>query len=535
MVVDSSSVDTDRKRALEEAEAQAPPPPCCRCGKTEVKYRCPRCERFDCNGKRDRTKFVGIKGFTDADLSSGSCLPPILPVHFFFLEEVSRSTNSATRSRSQLGANTRRYTSNKKRKVVASKHSAAAPINPDIPADWLARFPIAVQLFAEHAAKRGVALTLLAPGMSKRGRNSSFMDTKKNSLFWRVEWAFPSAEVPVNLSENRANEADSLFALLGRHLTPSQWEKHVVLLLRKEFTPASQPQYYRLDGTRGLESNLKRKAIVEFPVITVALLSEADQYPVAYDVIETVSSEEAQGVGTAAGEEEEAQGMEVESSSSAEPSADVGDATGPAATLFNIAEEVADSRASPEPMPEAKESAGDGSAFELCATVAEHSAPICCVESTRDGSLLASSDMSGVILVHSPDEGFEVVHRIEGDGYPATCMAFVADNWLVGGYLTGCIRLFSPDKFHLHAEIAAHTRAITALDARDAHVVSVSEDTFMNIWEILPGKAAAGPRLKLVSSQPVPNDLLTGVAFSSANTLFTATYDTAHVKLWTPE
>jgi hypothetical protein len=28
--------------------------------------------QFDCNGKRDRTKFVGIKKFTDADLSSGT-------------------------------------------------------------------------------------------------------------------------------------------------------------------------------------------------------------------------------------------------------------------------------------------------------------------------------------------------------------------------------------------------------------------------------------------------------------------------------
>ncbi|RLN98936.1 hypothetical protein BBJ28_00016545 [Nothophytophthora sp. Chile5] len=533
-MVDSSPVDTDRKRALEETEMQAPTPPCCRCGKAEVKYRCPRCERFDCNGKRDRTKFVGIKGFTDADLSSGSCLLVILPVHFFFLEEVSRSANSAARSRSQLGANTRRYTSNKKRKVVASKHSAAAPINPDIPIDWLARFSIAVQLFAEHAAKRGVVLTLLAPGMSKRGRNSSYMDTKKNTLFWRVEWAFPSAELPVNLFENRANEADSLFTLLGRHLTPSQWEKHVVLLLRKEFTPASQPQYYRLDGTRGLESNLKRKAIVEFPVITVALLSEADQYPVAYDVIETVSSEEVQGVGTAAGEE--AQEMEVESSSLPDPSADVGKGTGPAATLFKIAEEVTDSRSSAEPMPvlieELEHQIYDATGEE---SLAEISLKDTVGEGLEDGSILASSDMSGVILVHSPDEGFEVVHRIEGDGYPATCMAFAADNWLVGGYLTGCIRLFSPDKFHLHAEIAAHTRAITALDARDDHIVSVSEDTFMNIWEILPGKAAAGPRLKLVSSQPVPNDLLTGVAFSSGNALFTATYDTAHVKLWTPE
>lgn len=148
-----------------------------------------------------------------------------LVADFFFLEEVSRSTNSAARSRSQLNANARRYTSNKKRKVAAGGHNtgpSSGPINPDIPVDWLARFPIAVQLLAEHSAKRGVALTLLAPGMSKRARNSSYMDTKKNTMYWRVEWAFPSAEVPVSHSEERANEKATLFALLGKYLTPTQ-------------------------------------------------------------------------------------------------------------------------------------------------------------------------------------------------------------------------------------------------------------------------------------------------------------------------
>ncbi|CAH0520790.1 unnamed protein product [Peronospora belbahrii] len=286
---------------------------CCQCGNSNVKYRCPRCDRitcslqccvwhkkqFECNGKRDRTKYVQMKNFTDADLSSD----------FFFLEEVSRSTNSAARSRSQLNANARRYTGNKKRKGAPDRYNtgpSSSQINPDVPADWLARFPVAVQLFAEHSAKRGVALTLLAPGMSKRTRNSSYMNKKKNTMYWRVEWEFPSAAVPVSHFEERADEKTSLFALLKKYLTPTpenvavrgklkkyavpNWEKHIVLLLRKEFTAASQPQYYRLNGNESLESNLKRKAVVEFPVITVVLVADADQYPIAHDVIETISS-----------------------------------------------------------------------------------------------------------------------------------------------------------------------------------------------------------------------------------------------------
>ncbi|KAL8001453.1 putative Zinc finger, HIT-type [Plasmopara halstedii] len=305
--------DFSNKRALDDAETETKGQPksknavmrCSGCGNSDVKYRCPRCERItcslmcclahkkqhDCNGKRDRTKFVDVKKFTDADLSSD----------FFFLEEVSRSTNSAQRSHRHLNANARRYNSNKKRKVVMG-----TSINPDIPSDWLARFPTAVQVFAEHAVKRGVALTLLPSGMSKRVRNSSYMNTKANTMFWRVEWAFPSAEVSMSLFEERANEQYTLCALLQKYLNPSMenvatrgklkkyavtnWEKNILLLLRREFTPASQPQFYRLDGNQSLESNLKRKAIVEFPVIIVALVTDADKYPMAHDVIETISS-----------------------------------------------------------------------------------------------------------------------------------------------------------------------------------------------------------------------------------------------------
>lgn len=232
--------------------------------------------------------------------------------------------------REQLGLNARRAvpTANgKKRKVQdVSKRS----VNPHVPSDWLARFPKSVQLMHQHAAKRGVALTLLAPGMSKRTANTSYMDMKTQTLFWRVEWSFPSSEVPVKLLEERASDASTPFELLAAYLTKSpvgdlavlvlgsflmllyaccyqdnagirgklkkyatsDWQQQIVLLLRQEFTKTPQPQYYRLDGSQSLESNLKRKAVVEFPVIIVALKAEADKYAQAHDVIEVVSAQE---------------------------------------------------------------------------------------------------------------------------------------------------------------------------------------------------------------------------------------------------
>ncbi|TYZ58615.1 hypothetical protein PybrP1_004362 [[Pythium] brassicae (nom. inval.)] len=311
-MTDADTSEQLRKRPGDELPSPSQPPlACVVCDVSAVKYRCPRCERvtcslacclehkrtFECDGKRDRTKFVALKQFSDANLSSD----------FFFLEEVARSANSAARSRTQVGADARQHGSKKRKVAPKQSTQAAKAINPHVPSDWLARFPVPFQLLVQHAAKRGVALTLLAPGMSKRVRNTSHMDTRTDKLCWRVEWAFPSADIAVNLAEERADDAQTPFDLLAQYLAKSpenatirgklrkyavpDWQERVLLLLRREFAPASEPQYYRLDGSLSLESNLKRKAVVEFPVIIVALREDDAQYPAAHDRIEIVSTE----------------------------------------------------------------------------------------------------------------------------------------------------------------------------------------------------------------------------------------------------
>lgn len=100
---------------------------------------------------------------------------------------------------------------------------------------------------------------------------------------------------------------------LKKYATPD-WQQQIVLLLRQEFTKTSQPHYYRLDGSLSLESNLKRKAVVEFPVIIVALKAEADKYPQAHDVIEVVSAQE-----DGEGEQEQAPPQEQELTMMTEP------------------------------------------------------------------------------------------------------------------------------------------------------------------------------------------------------------------------
>lgn len=170
--------------------------------------------------------------------------------------------------------------------------------------------------------------------------------------------------------------------------------------------------------------------------------------------------------------------------------------------------------------------------FDLLETLGEHKESISCIESSRNGALVASGDDSGLVLVYNPDDNFEVLHRIESSE-SVTTMRFALEHWLVCGYLTGGMRIYKKDSFQMHAEVAAHTRAITAIDVFENHVVSVSEDTFLNVWELSSNKASG--RVRLVSSHCVPNDLITGVAFAGAKSILTATYDTSHLKLWVPE
>lgn len=186
---------------------------------------------------------------------------------------------------------------------------------------------------------------------------------------------------------------------------------------------------------------------------------------------------------------------------------------------------------------ERESKASDGPEFDLLETLREHSDAITSVESCANGSLVASADASGAILVRNPEDNFEVVHRIAGDSYPVSCLTFLDDKRLVSGDITGKLRVYGPQEFPLIVEVAAHSRAITALDSRDDLIVSVSEDTFMNVWVLSNGGGKMGARVKLASSQQVPNDLLVGVAFatSSGKNLFTVAYDTSHLKLWVPE
>lgn len=188
----------------------------------------------------------------------------------------------------------------------------------------------------------------------------------------------------------------------------------------------------------------------------------------------------------------------------------------------------------------AKSTSASDQEFELILTLDNNKDAIHCLDGSRRGVLLAASDDSGSVIVRNGEDSFDVVHRIPaagGDAFPVTSLRFTDDGLLVCAYVTGLLRIYNNGTFRLHAEIAAHTRAVTALDVCGQFIVSVSEDTFMNVWET--SGSASAPRIELVSSQSVANDLLNGVVFAktdnSMKTIITSSYDTTHVKLWQQE
>ena len=55
---------------------------------------------------------------------------------------------------------------------------------------------------------------------------------------------------------------------------------------------ANKPEYYRIDGERFLRHELPGKAVIEFPVLTVLLPGEGNEYSLVADVAATAAQAE---------------------------------------------------------------------------------------------------------------------------------------------------------------------------------------------------------------------------------------------------
>lgn len=243
-----------------------------RLGKCEVcnfdlaKYTCPKCEiktckldclrihkkELNCDGIRDKTKYIPMKQITEADLMSD----------YVFLESC---TNYASARRTDK---TKRFTSrNRSLSMPQMKLKKAA-------AD----------------SERQISLNFLLPNFDKHKTNTTHYDWASKVIFWCIEWRFINANNHI-IIEKRCSESQLMTELIGKYLDysnsmsslgcyRSKGLEGIALLLKAEGVRKCQNRFYSLDLTKTLKENLKGKVIIEYPVIFVIFDSQIQDYDV---------------------------------------------------------------------------------------------------------------------------------------------------------------------------------------------------------------------------------------------------------------
>lgn len=252
---------------------------CSRLGECEVcgnsaKYTCPCCElktccvacinihkkEFQCDGKRNKIKFLYRNDFQDKDIEND----------YRLLEEISQGIEALKRDPS-----------------FNSLHRS-----------W--GLPPHLMRLQTEATKRGVLLSFLPQQFSRHKLNTTYLNWKTNELFWRIDWIFPQADNLI-LSDMRVLDSMRLSSVVNKYLKTegtlpagamqyycSAGLSGTKLLLKAEREPGSR--YFELDPSQTLKENLEGKAVVEFPIIYVILKDHKEEY----DVITQDEEEEIQ-------------------------------------------------------------------------------------------------------------------------------------------------------------------------------------------------------------------------------------------------
>ncbi|XP_053601997.1 box C/D snoRNA protein 1 [Plodia interpunctella] len=240
------------------------------CGDKKAIYSCPKCEvktcclscvqihkkELECDGVRDRTKFVRMKDFTDTELLSD----------YRLLEECARFVYGVKRD--------------EKKKFTR--------IDKDLP----------VHLFKLKMAarKRGIVLQFLAQNFTRHSINTTRYNYKTNIIHWRIEWVFPNVEYePVKFVDEKCSEKTKLAELVDKYLNPdavpfegskaltfykSAGFSGIKVLLRAEKVKGSARKFFELDTSESLAENLSGKCIVEFPIVFVVLKDHAYNFEI---------------------------------------------------------------------------------------------------------------------------------------------------------------------------------------------------------------------------------------------------------------
>ncbi|XP_030569107.1 box C/D snoRNA protein 1 [Drosophila novamexicana] len=252
------------------------------CASQAARYACPKCEvktccvacvqihkrELNCDGKRDRTKFMPISAMTEREFMSDYC----------FLEECTRYTED--RKRDQI----KRYTQQQR------------------------QLPLPQHRLRMAAQERGTRLQLLLPNFSRHKENTTYLNWKQRRIYWHIEWLFvhATASSVTRLVDKHCDEERTLADLLSKYLDLLQAEAveqrkllqhhqtagigQLSLWLRAEGVQRSGQRCYRLAAHQTLRANLAGKTIVEFPAIYISYEARP---PAGYDLIDSDEEVEA--------------------------------------------------------------------------------------------------------------------------------------------------------------------------------------------------------------------------------------------------
>lgn len=231
------------------------------CAANDAKYTCPKCEvktcclsclkihkkELECDGIRDKTKYIPLKKMTKMDLMSD----------YNFLEECTRYVQD--RKRDKL----KKYTKQNNYEL-----------------------PTCMFRLRAAALTRGTELRFLLPNFTRSKQNTTRLDYKTQIISWKIEWNFPNAgEKIIVFVDDQCNEEQKLIDLCLKYIDGNCLEEvprkkelefyhskryeELRFLLRAEGVRRSGNRFFNLDPLLSLKENFKGKMIVEYPVIFV--------------------------------------------------------------------------------------------------------------------------------------------------------------------------------------------------------------------------------------------------------------------------
>jgi hypothetical protein len=190
-------------------------------------------KELDCDGIRDKTKFIPIRKMTTMDFMND----------YYFLEEATRFTKEVRGNYKLKG------TKKLNHKVIKLKKAAMA---------------------------RNIKLFLIDSSLTKRKRNCSCYNAKDDVISWFAEINFSNADFKITkkIDENK-KLIDVIQQILEANSSNKQLEFYksskIEVLLKAEGFKKNQNLFHLLEIKKSLKSNLSRKVVIEYPVIYVVL------------------------------------------------------------------------------------------------------------------------------------------------------------------------------------------------------------------------------------------------------------------------